>query len=126
MLWNSSIPNYQDVGEEEIIDNESGHDSYKLVTSPNVSVFLPSKMNSNRQAVLIIPGGGYQAVVHEWEGSDVAKWLNSKGITAFVLKYRLPNAKHNIIRYKSPLIDAARALKISEGMPMSGTLIKTI
>lgn len=111
-LWDKNIPNFQDVGEKEIIDNDSGHTSFKLVTNPSISVFLPSKMNLNGQAVLVIPGGGYQAVVSEWEGSDVAKWLNGSGISAFVLKYRLPNAKNNIVRHKSPLIDAMRAIRI--------------
>jgi acetyl esterase/lipase len=111
-LWTGSIPNYQDVGETEYVDTSSDVESYKLVTEPAISIFFPSKKNSSRQAVLIIPGGGYQAVVHKWEGSDVAKWLNSNGITAIVLKYRLPNAKNNIVRDKSPIMDAAQAFKL--------------
>ncbi len=111
-LWDEIILNYQDVGETEIIDNEAGLKSYKLVTNPSLAIYLPSEKNSNGQAVLIIPGGGYQAVVYEWEGSDVAKWLNANGIAAFVLKYRLPTAKNNIIRHKSPLLDATRAIRI--------------
>jgi len=47
-----------------------------------------------------------------WEESDVVKWLNSNGITAFVLKYRLSTAKHNVVRHKSPLMDASRATKL--------------
>ena len=64
------------------------------------------------QAVLVIPGGGYGAVVYKWEGTDIAKWLNANGIAGIVLKYRLPNAKSNIISHKSPLLDASRAMKI--------------
>ena len=48
----------------------------------------------------------------EGQIEDIAKWLNSNGIVAVVLKYRLPNAKSNIISYKSPLLDASRAMKI--------------
>ena len=43
---------------------------------------------------------------------DIAKWLNSKGIAAIVLKYRLPISKNNIVGYKSPLLDAKRAIRI--------------
>lgn len=111
-LWNRKIPNYQDVGETEIINDEAGLKSFKLVNNPNISIYLPSEKNLTGQAVLIIPGGGYQAVVYEWEGSDVAKWLNANGIVAFVLKYRLPTAQNNIVRHKSPLLDATRAMKI--------------
>ncbi|MEN8194866.1 MAG: alpha/beta hydrolase, partial [Bacteroidota bacterium] len=111
-LWDDYMPNFQEVGESDILDNESEIESYQLITEPNISVYLPAKKNSTGQAVLIIPGGGYNVVVHKWEGSDVAKWLNGNGITAIVLKYRLPHAKSNIIGYKSPLLDASRAMKI--------------
>ena len=111
-LWSGDIPNYQEVGEVELLKNSSSTEHYKLVTKPNISVFLPSSNNRTGQAVLVIPGGGYQAIVHIWEGEDIAKWLNSNGIVAIVLKYRLPTAKSNIISHKSPLLDASRAMKI--------------
>jgi acetyl esterase/lipase len=111
-LWSSNMPNYQEVEEEEILKNASSTEHYKLVTKPDISVFLPSNNNRTGQAVLVIPGGGYQAIVHIWEGEDIAKWLNSNGIVAIVLKYRLPNAKNNIVSHKSPLLDASRAMKI--------------
>jgi len=111
-LWDSNMTNYQEVGEVEILKSNSSTEHYKLVKNPDISVFLPSKNNRTGQAVLVIPGGGYQAIVHIWEGEDIAKWLNSNGIAAIVLKYRLPNAKSNIVSHKSPLLDASRALKI--------------
>ena len=111
-LWDGNIPNYQEVGEVEILNSKSSTEHYKLVQKPDISVFLPSKNNRTGQAVLVIPGGGYQAIVHIWEGVDIAKWLNSNGIAAIVLKYRLPNAKSNIISHKSPLLDASQAMRI--------------
>ena len=111
-LWDANIPNYREVGEENIEIFRDGLEIYTHISKPEISVYLPSKRNANGQAVLIIPGGGYEVVVHEWEGSDVAKWLNSYGITAIVLKYRLPHAKSNIERSKSPLLDAGRAMRI--------------
>ena len=111
-LFGDNIPNYQDVGEREISNNDTDVENYRLVTNPEISVYLPSKGNSTGQAVLVIPGGGYHAVVHKWEGTDIAKWLNANGIVGIVLKYRLPNAKSNIVSHKSPLLDASRAMKI--------------
>lgn len=55
----------------------------------------------------MLPGGGYARLSDVKEGSDVAKWLNSLGITAFVLKYRL-GPRYN---QPTPLLDAARALR---------------
>ena len=111
-LWDGEMPNYQDVGEKEIGSETADMEHYRLVINPTITVFLPSKKNRTGQALLVIPGGGYQAVVHRWEGTDIAKWLNANGIAAFVLKYRLPNAKHNIVSHKSPLLDASQAMKI--------------
>ena len=62
-------------------------------------------------AIVICPGGGYSHLSDIKEGSDVAKWLNSLGISAFVLKYRLG------MRYHQPnqLLDAARAVRTVRG-----------
>ncbi len=57
------------------------------VTDPTLTAFVPS--NPNGIAVIIAPGGGFHYLVYELEGTAVAKKLNEKGITAFVLKYRL-------------------------------------
>lgn len=57
------------------------------VSKPTMEVFRPEKPNGT--SVVIAPGGGLYALSINSEGNDVAKWLNTKGITAFVLKYRL-------------------------------------
>lgn len=59
------------------------------VTEPSLTVFPPPASNNTNTAVIIAPGGAFHALSINSEGIDVAKWLNAKGITAFVLKYRL-------------------------------------
>jgi acetyl esterase/lipase len=59
------------------------------VTSPSLTVYKPSAEKANGTAIIIAPGGGFQALSINSEGIDVAKWAVEKGITAFVLKYRL-------------------------------------
>jgi acetyl esterase/lipase len=59
------------------------------VANPTLTVFKPDKSIANGTAVIVCPGGAFHILSIESEGTDVAKWLNSKGITAFVLKYRL-------------------------------------
>ncbi|KYP15440.1 alpha/beta hydrolase, partial [Flavihumibacter sp. CACIAM 22H1] len=59
------------------------------VTEPTLTVYPAPADNSTNTAVIIAPGGGFHALSINSEGIDVAKWLNSKGVTAFVLKYRL-------------------------------------
>jgi acetyl esterase/lipase/lysophospholipase L1-like esterase len=59
------------------------------VSQPTLTVYEPNKALANGTAMIICPGGGFHTLSINSEGIEVAKWLNSKGITAFVLKYRL-------------------------------------
>jgi acetyl esterase/lipase len=59
------------------------------VAEPTLSVYLPDTAVANGTAVIIAPGGAFHTLSIESEGTDVAKWLNAKGVTCFVLKYRL-------------------------------------
>src|SRR5271165_900069 len=59
------------------------------VTKPSLTVFKPAPELKNGTAVVICPGGGFMALSITSEGTDVAKYLAAKGVTAFVLKYRL-------------------------------------
>lgn len=110
-LWEGDPPNYTETGEVTIWDT-SDIVRVRNVQKPDIAVFLPSKKNATGEAVIICPGGGYRILAYDWEGTDVARWLNSKGIAAFVLKYRLPESESNIIPYKSPLLDAQRAMRL--------------
>ena len=111
-LWAAGkVPNYQKTDE---VEKSESTDIVRIskVQSPDIAVFLPAKKNSTGQAVIICPGGGYAYLSYNWEGTDVAKLLNAKGIAAIVLKYRLPNAKSNITPNLSPLMDAKRAMRM--------------
>ncbi len=59
------------------------------VVQPTLTVFPPDEGTANGTAVVICPGGGFHILSINSEGNDVAKWLNKKGVTAFVLRYRL-------------------------------------
>jgi acetyl esterase/lipase len=110
-LWEGDPPNYRETGEVTIFDT-ADIVRVRNVQKPDIAVFLPSKKNATGEAVVICPGGGYGILAYDWEGSDIAHWLNSEGIAAFVLKYRLPGSKSNIIPHKSPLMDAQRAMRL--------------
>jgi acetyl esterase/lipase len=110
-LWEGDPPNYRETGEVTVWDT-SDIVRVRNVQKPDIAIFLPSKKNATGEAVVICPGGGYQILAYDWEGSDIARWLNSKGIAAFVLKYRLPGSSNNIVPQLSPLMDAQRALRM--------------
>jgi predicted peptidase len=65
------------------------------VSKPTLSVFTPEAGKANGTSVIICPGGGFRALSIDSEGFDVAKWLVKKGVTCFVLKYRLVYSKTN-------------------------------
>jgi acetyl esterase/lipase len=111
LLWEGDPPNYRETGESTIFDT-TDIVRVRNVQKPDMAVFLPSKKNATGEAVVICPGGGYGILAYDWEGTDIARWLNSEGIAAFVLKYRLPGAKSNIVPHKSPLMDAQRAMRL--------------
>ncbi|MFD0835170.1 alpha/beta hydrolase [Mariniflexile aquimaris] len=110
-LWNGDIPNSQKSADKEVILSTDAT-RISLVQTPTLEVFLPTKKSNTGRAIIICPGGGYHNVVYDWEGTDIAKWFNSKGIAAFVLKYRLPNTKSVKVSFEAPLQDAQRALRI--------------
>ncbi len=110
-LWTAPIPNRVDSGEVEIREEQ---DILRIskVQLPDIAVYLPSKAHNTGMGVLVFPGGGYHILAYDWEGTDVAKWLNSKGIAAFVVKYRLPVSRSLQRPYEVPLMDAQRALRL--------------
>jgi len=110
-IWQGDPPNYRETGEVTIWDT-ADIVRVRNVQKPDIAVFLPSKKNATGEAVLICPGGGYEILAYDWEGSDIARWLNSRGIAAFVLKYRLPGSESNIVPHQSPLMDAQRAMRM--------------
>lgn len=111
-LWPAGrVPNYRQTNEKEIDDTVETIRISK-VQSPDIAVYLPSRRTATGQAVIICPGGGYTYLSYNWEGSDPARWLNSKGIAAIVLKYRLPNSSSAVVPHLSPLSDAKRAMRL--------------
>jgi acetyl esterase/lipase len=74
---------------------------------PTITVFLPRSMAASTPAVVVCPGGGYQNLASNHEGRQVANFLNSLGVAAFVLKYRLGPRYHHPIE----LGDAQRAIR---------------
>ena len=112
-IWNGKIPNsIYNPGVKTVIDSADNWIKMKNVTNPTLEMYPAEKNNTNGTAVIICPGGAYSVLAIIHEGSQVAKWLNTIGITAFVLNYRLPDAA--IMKDKSiaPLQDAQEAMRI--------------
>ena len=81
------------------------------VSKPTLEVLRPEKDKDTGVAVLVCPGGGYKSLMMDYEGEDVARWLNTIGITGIVLKYRVP-APEGTPKYEPALQDAQRSLSL--------------
>jgi acetyl esterase/lipase len=108
------IPNSRPAADQEKVDSGGRPDHYTLskVSHPTLTVFLPPKRKRNGTAVIISPGGAYTHLAMAHEGMEVARLLNGMGITAFVLKYRLPSDSTMIDKTIGPLQDAQRAMQL--------------
>jgi len=110
-IWDDKIPNRIETDEKEI-QTDDDILWVEKVQIPTIEVYLPAKKHASGQGVLICPGGGYQGLAYDWEGTDIAKWLNAKGIAGIVLKYRLPSSASLTNRHEVPLQDVQRALRL--------------
>jgi len=112
-LWPEGIVDNPVTKEAETHDNSRGILWITNVQEPTLEVFLPVKNNATGKAIVICPGGGYAGLAYDWEGTAIAKWLNSKGIAGLVLKNRLPEADVNPQSTTAPLQDAQRAIRLA-------------
>lgn len=110
-LWPEGIPCANNLESEIKHDPEIGRRISK-VHQPEMVAFLPSKATATGASVLICPGGGYTILAWDWEGVEIAKWFNSIGVAAFVLKYRLPHWESEECRSQVALMDAQRAVRL--------------
>ena len=92
LLWPNGAPGAKTNGGEEKVRvyEPTGDHVVWNIHNPSIEPFLPEK-NATGLAVIIAPGGGHRELWIDHEGYNVARWLQAKGITAFVLKYRLAN-----------------------------------
>ena len=107
-LWKDEIPNKIKAIKEAIFEFDKNKNITKLVevSNPLVEIYRPKKEHDNGFGILICPGGGYQILAIDLEGSEPALWLNSLGYTAYVLHYRVPNNR------KGAFNDIQRAFKL--------------
>jgi len=103
-LWPDGVPLSGQKAEpsEEVRTNKNGILRITNVTRPQMTVYRPD--DPNGAAVLVCPGGGYKILAYEHEGTDVCEFLTEHGVTAILLKYRVPSPRERALQ------DAQRAI----------------
>ncbi len=84
------------------------------VTKPTITVYRPARDKNTGAAMLICPGGGYHNLGWDVEGTEIAEWLNTLGVTGIILKYRCPRRPSDVKGEPplGPLKDAQRAVSL--------------
>ena len=108
-----TIPNNIPTKNQEVESMNAGILIIEKVSIPSYQYFRVANDNQKRPCVIICPGGGYAILAAGHEGSDVAKYFNSIGVNALVLKYRIPNADNQIDKTIAPLQDAQQAILLA-------------
>jgi acetyl esterase/lipase len=110
-LWPGKVPGELKEKQPPVIDtsNKDKIVRFDEVTNPTLEVYLPDPRLRNGSSVIVCPGGGYQILAYDLEGTEIAVWLNKLGYTAFVLQYRIPNKREGALQ------DAQRAIRIVKG-----------
>ena len=117
-LWPAGSPTLQGANEKELLSPPNAQpgqriNSIKNVHTPSIEVHLAPADKATGTAIIVAPGGGHSQLVWGSEGTDIARWLNTLGVSAFILKYRLaqtPNYHYTV--EGEALQDTQRAVRI--------------
>lgn len=112
-LWSGKIPGaIPNTDYKQTVDSEDNWTKMRFIANPTLDMYPAPKKTATGSAVIICPGGAYWGVAIAHEGKEIAQWLNSLGITAFVLKYRLPNDAIMTDKAVGPLQDGQEAIRL--------------
>jgi acetyl esterase/lipase len=109
-LWPNGAPGFESRRDEP---TQAKDWWVKNIHNPSVTVYAPPKDQATGTAVIVCPGGGHRELVFNAEGKEAAEFLNSIGVTAFVLKYRLANEQNSPYSLEKHVReDAYRAMRL--------------
>jgi acetyl esterase/lipase len=110
-LYSGDAPGSENARQKEweVISPTDKQKRIRNVTRPTLTAFLPERSKATGTAIVIAPGGGFMHLAIEKEGMDVARWLQERGVAAFVLKYRLLDTGPTEETYQKRAAELARA-----------------
>lgn len=113
LLWPDGAPGETGAIGSETPQADRGDNIVRLenVTKPSLTVYKPPAETDTGTAVIVCPGGGYNILAYNLEGTEVVEWLNSIGVTGILLKYRVPR-REGREPWEAPLQDAQRAMSL--------------
>ena len=134
LLWPNGAPGSEGkTGDEAVRVTNDGEHVVSNIHKPSLTPYLPAKDKATGAAVIVAPGGGHRELWMDHEGHNFAKWLSSRGIAAFVLKYRLarePNSTYKIEEHgwadtqRAVRLERSRAKEFAEAVLVDRPVIE--
>jgi acetyl esterase/lipase len=127
-VWPGPVPDddlWRDIGPELERPRWENSRLVRNVSRPTLTIFRPEPTLANGIGIIVCPGGGFQGLMMDKEGTEVARWLNARGAAAFVLKYRVDPTPDDDAAYLQvaatplaarPNIERVRAAAIADGL----------
>jgi acetyl esterase/lipase len=117
-LWPGNVPDETAPKHQPVISENKTGEVTRItdITNPALIVFKPNKNVQTNTSIIVCPGGAYQYLAIDKEGYEVADWLNSLGITAYVLQYRVLNKQTEALQ------DIQRAIRLVRNIDSTQTI----
>jgi len=110
-LWPGTAPGSENWTQKEILyQNSQGQQMIRNIVVPTLTLYKPDPARANGTAMIVAPGGGFLFLSWQTEGTEVAEWLASKGVTVFLLKYRLTNSGSTQEEFQKAMMDLFKAI----------------
>jgi acetyl esterase/lipase len=120
-LWPGTAPGSENWTQKEVqYRNSQGQEMIRNVVVPTLTIFRPDPGKANGTAIIVAPGGGFLFLSWQTEGTEVAEWLASKGITVFLLKYRLTDSGSTQEEFQKAMMDLFKAISKASKPENSG------
>lgn len=113
--WKGELPDHWKLDAAEVSGTSGNVTRTKNISDPTLSYYAPAKDKTGEgrgKGIIICPGGGYNILAWDLEGTEIATWLSSIGYHAWILKYRLPRPGTDDVRHLAALQDAQRSLSL--------------
>jgi len=110
-IWPAGVCKTQRKEPEKLVSTNKVS-RYSNVSTPTITLRPAPKDKATGAAVIVCPGGGYSILAWDLEGLEIADWLNSIGVSAVVLKYRVPEQRQEDANGFAPLMDAQRTISL--------------
>src|SRR3954447_10817156 len=113
-IWPGAAPGSETWDWREQLSGQVGNRMVRNVVTPTLTMYKPATGQANGASLIIAPGGAFRFLMVDYEGIDMARWLVERGVTAFVLKYRVMHTPEDDAGMRTYLQNLMKALSAGD------------